>query len=168
MLRRLFVTLTAVVVLLSPVARADFAAGLSAYQNGDYETAFKEFERLAEKGVVLGQTNIGYMYSLGEGVEQDLEKATFWFRKAAENGSTAAQLTMGALAFHGEGMERSSIEAYAWFSIAAVGGQDSANDFVVLLTTQLTSEQLNEARKLSEAYYESFGVGGTISLGDPS
>ena len=75
---------------------------------------------------------------------------------------------MGALAFHGEGMRRSAIEAYAWFSIAAAGGQDSANDYVVLLTTQLTSEQLKEARKLSEEYYENFGVGGSISLGDPS
>ena len=168
MLRRLFVVFATVIAILGPFARADFDAGLSAYQNGDYETAFKEFEYLAARGVVLAQTNIGYMYSLGEGVDQDLEKSAFWFRRAAESGSTAAQLTMGALAFHGEGVERSSIEAYAWFSVAAAGGQDAAADFVVLLTTQMTSEQLNEARKLSEEYYGKFGAGITFSLSDPT
>lgn len=168
MLRRLVIALATLVVVLAPGARADFDSALSAYQNGDYETAFKDFKYLAERGVVLAQTNLGYMYSLGEGVEQDLEKSAWWFRQAAESGSTAAQLTMGALAFHGEGVERSSIEAYAWFSIAAAGGQDSADQYVVLLTTQMSSEQLNEARKLSEEYYDQFGVGGSVSLGDPS
>lgn len=168
MLRRLFVVLAAVIVVLAPVARADFDSAMAAYQNGAYETAFKDFEYLAKRGVVLAQTNLGYMYSLGEGVEQDLEKSAWWFLQAAQSGSTAAQLTVGALAFHGEGVERSSVEAYAWFSVAAAGGQDSADDYIVLLTTQMTSEQLNEARKLSEVYYEKYGVGGSISLGDPS
>ena len=164
---RALVTLTMALALLSPPVLADFDSGLSAYHNGDYQTAFKEFEYLAERGIVLAQTNLGYMYSLGEGVPQDLEKSAFWFRKAAENGSTAAQLTMGALAFHGEGVERSAVEAYAWFSVAAAGGQDSATDYVVILTTQLNSVQFNRARKLSEKYYEKFGVPGNVSLGDP-
>lgn len=167
MLHRLVVTLTVVFVFLSPATRADFDTGMTAYQNGDYEIAFAEFERLAERGIVLAQTNLGYMYSLGEGVEQDLEKSAYWFRKAAESGSTAAQLTMGALAFHGEGVERSAIEAYAWFSVAAAGGQDSATDYLVMLTTRLTSEELKEARELSEEYYGSFGEGDTISWGGP-
>ena len=165
---RVLVGLTLALALASPPAGADFDTGLAAYQNGDYETAFEEFEHLAERGVVPAQTNLGYMYSLGEGVPQDLEKSAFWFRKAAENGSTAAQLTMGALAFHGEGVERSAIGAYAWFSVAAAGGQDSATEYVVTLTARLTSTQLNEARKLSEEYYEKFGVPGNVSLGDPS
>ena len=164
---RLVVVLSVVFVFLSPAAQADFDAGMTAYQNGDYETAFEEFERLAEKDIVLAQTNLGYMYSLGEGVEQDLEKSAYWFREAAKNGSTSAQLTMGALAYHGEGMERSAIEAYAWFSVAAAGGQDSATEYVVMLTAQLSSEQLKEARVLSELYDDEFGVGGTVSWGGP-
>ena len=72
---------------------------------------------------------------------------------------------MGALAYHGEGMERSAIEAYAWFSVAAAGGQDSATEYVVMLTAQLSSEQLKEARVLSELYDDEFGVGGTVSWG---
>ena len=103
----------------STVSLADYNAGMRAYENGDFEAAAAEFRELAEKGVVLAQTNLGYMYSLGEGVEQNAEEAAKWFRKAAEGGSSAAQLTMGALAYHGEGVPRSPVEAYAWFSVAA-------------------------------------------------
>ena len=41
---RLVVVLSAVLIfekVLSPVAWADFDAGMTAYQNGDYETAFE-------------------------------------------------------------------------------------------------------------------------------
>ncbi len=148
-------------------AWADFEAGVAAYQAGDYAAALAEFRKLADKGVVVAQTNLGYMYSLGEGVEQDLAESAKWFRRAAEAGSTAAQVTMGALAYHGEGMERNAVEAYAWFSIAAAGGQDSAEDYLTLLTARMARPDLIEAKKLSESFYEKYSVHRTVSLADP-
>lgn len=153
--------------MLALPVHADYDAGLSAYRAGDYGTALKEFRVLAEKGVTIAQTNMGYMYSLGEGVEQDLEAAAKWFRKAAQGGSSAAQFTMGGLVYHGEGVDPDPLEAYAWFSVAAAGGQQSASDYIALLTAQLSSEELTEARKLSEELYSKYGVRRNVSLGDP-
>ncbi len=166
MLRPLY-TLSLLLTLFAAQAHADYQAGVTAYQAGDYETALEEFRVLAEKDVAIAQTNLGYMYSLGEGVEQDLEAAAKWFRKAAEGGSTAAQLTMGGLVYHGEGVDPNPLEAYAWFSVAAAGGQDSANEYVLLLTSQLSSEELREARKISEELYDKYGVRRKVGLGDP-
>ena len=158
---------TIFLVSLCFAAQADFDKGLAAYQAGDYETAFAEFERLAELDIVIAQTNLGYMYTLGEGVEKDLSKAYQWFRRAAENKSTAAQLTLGSMLYHGEGVEADPVESYAWFSVAAAGGQDAANEYVLLLTSRLNSADLNRARLISEEYYEKYAVPTNISLGAP-
>ena len=160
--------LIAVVLTLAGVtANADYDAGIAAYEAGDFATALKEFKRLAESNIVLAQTNLGYMYALGEGVEVDLTQSAFWFERAAENGSTAAQFTMGALTYHGEGVEVDPVKSYAWFSLASAGGQAGADDYITLLTTLLTSDQLKRARVLSETLYERFGVKRKVSLSDP-
>jgi len=105
-------------------ARADFEDGVAAHQAGDYATAFSEFEFLAERNIVVAQTNLGYMYTMEEGVDVDLEQAYFWFRRAAENKSSAAQMTVASMLYHGEGVVADPIEAYAWFSVAGASGQE--------------------------------------------
>ena len=105
-------------------ARADFEDGVAAYQAGDYATAFSAFECLAERNIVVAQTNLGYMYTMEEGVDVDLEQAYFWFRRAAENKSSAEQMTVASMLYHGEGVVADPIEAYAWFSVAGASGQE--------------------------------------------
>ncbi len=71
-------TLTPLVFVLSlfiwPIsAHADFQAGMDAYNQGDYATAFKEWRPLAEQGDAAAQNNLGLMdelAALGELVEQ--------------------------------------------------------------------------------------------------
>lgn len=45
------------------------------------------WERAAQQGLVLAQHNLGSLYTLGNGIERDLEKARYWYTRAAENGS---------------------------------------------------------------------------------
>ena len=52
-------------------ANADYDAGKTAYDRGDYATALKELKPLAEKGNAKAQSNIGLMYVKGQGVPQD-------------------------------------------------------------------------------------------------
>ena len=68
------------------MAQADFADGVAAYEQGDYDTAFKEFKTLAEQGNAPGQYSLGVMYYTGAGVRRDNDEAVNWFRKAAEQG----------------------------------------------------------------------------------
>ena len=50
---------------------ADFAAGLSAYQKGDYAKAISEWRPLAEQGVAAAQFNLGLMALDGSGLMAD-------------------------------------------------------------------------------------------------
>ena len=62
----LLVFLTFFLFLTVP-SHADFQAGKNAYDRGDYETALKEWQPLAEQGDAKAQLFIGYMYEVGQG-----------------------------------------------------------------------------------------------------
>ena len=53
----------------------DFQKGMSAYESGDYTTAFKEFAAFAEQGDATAQFIVGGMYETGQGVPQDYLQA---------------------------------------------------------------------------------------------
>lgn len=135
-------------------ARADYDAGLAAYQKGEYGVALREFRALADRGVVLAYTNLGYMYALGEGVKANPSKAAAWFRKAAEAGSGAAQLTLGVLYYNGEGVERDYPRAYAWFNIAATNGRDDALRYMSVVMQRMSKAQAITAQQLARALYD--------------
>lgn len=65
---------------------ASFEDGLNAYGNKDYQTAFKIFQNLGNKGDAGAQNSLGYMYRYGEGVKQDYQKAKEWYEKACDGG----------------------------------------------------------------------------------
>ena len=143
--------------LVCVAVTADYQAGVQAYQDGDYAVALEEFGKLAERGVVVAYTNLGYMHALGEGVEPDMARAAQWFLKAAEAGSGAAQLTLGVLYFHGEGVEVSYVDAYAWFNLAATVGRSDALEYLTLMSQRMDPEQNLKAQALSRALFDRFG-----------
>ena len=49
----------------------DFQKGLTAYESGDYATALREWEPLAEQGDADAQFFLGEMYWRGQGVPQN-------------------------------------------------------------------------------------------------
>ena len=68
---------------LAGPAWADFDEGGAAYKRGDYATALREWNALAEKENTSSQLNLGLMYAKGEGVPQDFVQAHMWFNIAA-------------------------------------------------------------------------------------
>ena len=50
------------------------------------EWSFAETKAKAEAGDADAQYNLGLMYVLGEGVEQDFKEAVKWYQKAADQG----------------------------------------------------------------------------------
>jgi TPR repeat protein len=82
--------LTILAILLTPLAHADFQAGVDAYDRKDYATAFKEWQPLAEEGDALAQYNLGVMYANGQGVPQDYIQASMWVNLAAAQGQEEA------------------------------------------------------------------------------
>ena len=122
--------LARLVILLLSVAQmataGDFRSGLSAYNRGDYITAFRDWYSLAEHGDAPAQAGIGLLYHKGLGVAQDNIEAASWFEKAAGKGQAEAQLLLGTLYFFGEGVQQNYVMAFAWCELAQSNGQSDA------------------------------------------
>ena len=61
-----------------PSYTIDFDKGITAYNNGYYATALKEWKSLAEQGDVDAQYNLDLIHWKGLGVPQD-DKEAVWF-----------------------------------------------------------------------------------------
>ncbi|WP_299374788.1 tetratricopeptide repeat protein [uncultured Kiloniella sp.] len=90
-----------------PSFAQDFDKGLSAYLDGEYAVALKEFHMLAELGDGEAQFYLGEMYGLAHGVERDLFVARKWFLRASEQGNFDADSRLALLYLHGVGGEQS-------------------------------------------------------------
>ncbi|HEX9770894.1 MAG TPA: hypothetical protein VGA50_17110, partial [Kiloniellales bacterium] len=53
-----------------PPAAAGYDEGAAAFIRGDYETAWREWLALGERGHQSAQYNLGVLYSIGLGVDQ--------------------------------------------------------------------------------------------------
>jgi len=78
-------------------ARADFAAGIEAYTQGDYRTALDEWLPYAAENDSRALFNLGQMYRLGQGVDKDMAIAEQYYRRAARQGHPAARGNLGSI-----------------------------------------------------------------------
>ena len=116
-----------------PSYSSDFDKGLTAYNNGDYATALKEWKPLAEEGDVDAQYHLGVLYDNGDGVPQDYKEAVRWYKLAAEQGVAEAQFNLGNMYYDGQGVSVDYKEAVRWFTLAAEQGDVDAQynlDFI--------------------------------------
>lgn len=119
------VVLTRIALLLLMTATAwaaDFEKGLTAYDRGDYATAFSEWRPLAEQGNPDAQYNLGVLYDQGQGVPQDESEAAIWYRRAAAQGDAVAQAMLASMYDHGRGVPQDSYQAMAWYRQVAKQG----------------------------------------------
>jgi hypothetical protein len=72
-------------------AWAGMEEGEAAYNRGDYATALRECQPLAEQGNHKAQMLLGRMYLEGQAVTKDAEQAEFWFILAAGSGDSMAE-----------------------------------------------------------------------------
>ncbi len=93
-------------------------------------------EEAAQQGDALAQTNLGFMYAKGRGVEQDYTKAVSWYRKAAQQGDALAQANLGLMYVQGQGVEQDDEEAVSWYRKAAEQGDALAQTNLGLMYAQ--------------------------------
>lgn len=105
----------------------DFAAGVKAYEAGDYAAAAAAWTPLAEGGDVAAMRNLGHLYRWGQGVTQNVDTAMDWYRRAAEAGFDRAQTNLAAIYLQGDGgVPVNYDEALKWFAAAARQGNPVA------------------------------------------
>jgi TPR repeat protein len=71
----------------------------------------------AESGIAEAQFNLGMLYTQGQGVPQDDQRAVKWYRLAAEQGNSKAQYTLGMMYSKGQGVLLSEQKAMKWFRL---------------------------------------------------
>jgi len=114
------------VLLVSTPTFASYELALSAYKNGDYATAFREWRVLGIRGFKKAQYYLAEMYARGEGVQQDNAEAARWYRRAALRGEPEAQVRLAQRYFLGLGIKQNLEEAAEWAKIAAKAGLPEA------------------------------------------
>jgi uncharacterized protein len=106
-------------VLIAMPAFADTAAGLQAFKNQDYRSAYREWKAAAEAGQAEAEFDLGVLYAQGLGVRRDLTVAANWYRKSARQGNAEAQFALGQMYSRGWGVPRDEADALRWFQMAS-------------------------------------------------
>ncbi len=127
---------------------ADFAAGLQAFDGGDYQAALENWQPLAEAGDEDAQTAVAGMYLAGAGVSRSFDLAARWYAAAAEQGHVQAQLNLGEMYAEGRGVSRDPVQALKWLGLAAAKGHAWAEEAAGKLARSLSPEELAEANRL--------------------
>lgn len=123
--------------------------GEDAYQTAVYAEQRAQWQVLAEQGDARSQRQLGIMYYLGQGTEEDYAVAHDWLSKAAAQGDDVAQMSLGVMNREGHGVPQNRVRAHMWFDLAAQQGNPSARSHLEQLASELSEEQIAEARELA-------------------
>ncbi len=113
------------------ISQMDYDAAAKAYEEGDFDTAFQVFQRLAEEGDAAGQLALGITYSRGDGTEQSLSTAVEWLLKSAEQGEVHAMTRLADTLYNIYDSPRSGrpgdlASVVHWYGQAAEAGNSYA------------------------------------------
>jgi predicted aspartyl protease len=147
-------TIAAILLILSlaaQVAASPLDDAFVAYNRGDYATATRLYQQLADKGSATAQLNLGIMYTNGQGVAQNYAEAVKWYGLAANQGLAPAQHALAVMYTNGQGVPQNYVLAYKWFSLSAAQGYTDAVKGRDFITARMTPAEVNEAQKLVPA-----------------
>ena len=142
--------------LVSVKVYAGATEGVSALKRGDYETAYREFEALAEQRDTKAMVTLGLLFYKGEGFPQDYATAMDWFLRAMELGNGDAYNNIGVMYRDGQGVTVNRAIAYDLFllvhmkSMGSQGTQHRANRNLRREVNELAEDQIRYALCLSE------------------
>lgn len=129
--------------------KATFAAGLNAYDLGDYKTAYRKWKSIDD--VDLGaMRNVAVMLRTGKGVGKDPKAALDLMARAAEAGLFTAQADLGDMLLKGEAGPPDPKAAAPWLQLATMAGHPMAAYELGQLYEQGSAgeKDLEKARKL--------------------
>lgn len=140
-----------------------FETAYLAYDSGEFELAADIYKRLAGKGDPRAQHELGFLYSVGQGVPQNFVIAAEWFYKAARQGHAPALDYLGGIHASGRGVIQSNVEAHKFFTLASLLAPNDKQKINTLsrrdaIALNLTKAQLNEARRGACLWWQTHGA----------
>jgi TPR repeat protein len=120
---RLATWITALLLMLfSALAEADVAAGIAAYQGGDFVAALREFQEAAKHDDIRALNFLGIMHAEGLGTLRDDRQATDMFYKAAILGYPEAMVNLARMYAAGRGGQQDKNAPVSLYRAAAKAG----------------------------------------------
>jgi TPR repeat protein len=139
-----------------PDAQNNLGALLS---NNDLQSeAVISYRKAAERGHAMAQSNLGLMYSKGDGIGRDEGQARHWFGRAAAQGHATAQFHLGnrchraSLALAGLEAREARIEAFKWFELAIAQGYPNADASRERVNIVMSGEEVAESHRRIDAF----------------
>ena len=127
----------------------DYQDGVDAANKGDFKTAHELLLPFAEQGEATAQSNLGFIYSNGQGVPQDYKEAVKWFRLSAEKGYASAQFNLGLMYVKGQGVLQDYALAHMWFNIAGSNGNKDAVKNRNIVEKKMSKQQIEKAQEMA-------------------
>ena len=122
-----------------------------------------DLRKLAERGDAEAQFMLGTLYRNGDGVLQNDTQAVEWFQRAAEQGYVRALSALGSAYWAGRGVRQDYSQAYFWYELALAKGDQNSKSLLEGISTQLTREQVANARQQAEAWLQAHNQPGRIA-----
>ncbi len=113
-----------------------------------HKLAYGFLKNSAEKGDLESIYFLGTIFTEGEGVKKDYQRASNYFLLAAEKGHVKSQSSLAFLYKAGWGVIRNPGKAYYWYSIAAEKGNVTAQEWLGVLYARGSGVKKNQV----EAY----------------
>jgi hypothetical protein len=144
-------TLVAACIAVGTIAAASaetFVKGLSAFNSGDYATAYAVWLPLAERGDPNSQSSLAYLFHEGKGIRQDSRAAAKWYYHAALQGEPTAQSFLCQMHLHGDGVPHDLVLALMWCELSADGGERWVSATRDRVMSKMTTAERDKAWEL--------------------
>lgn len=142
----------------------DYAGGLTAYRQGDFQAARRAWEAAAEAGDARAQYMLGHMVQNGQGQPWSNARAAEWYRQAAQQGLPEAQVALADLYLRGLGVPQEPQTAAQWLTAAARSGHLEAQ--VAFGELLLHGHGVQQDFVQALAWFESAAAGGYAPAAD--
>ncbi|RQM70996.1 sel1 repeat family protein [Aeromonas jandaei] len=122
--RWLFIALIALVIwrLVPLTTEQELASANRAWRTGHFDEATRIWSPLAEQGQPRAQALMGWSHEVGQGSEQDINRAITLYRQSAQAGDPFGQYRLADAYLRGAGVKRDLRQAFHWMDLAARNG----------------------------------------------
>ena len=109
----------------------------------------KWFRLAAKQGHAKAKSNLGLMYSKGQGVPQNHKEAVKWYRLSAEQGNASAQFNLGVMYSKGLGVPQDYALAHMWFNLSGSNGNKDAVTNRDIIEKRMSPSQIEKAQEMA-------------------
>jgi hypothetical protein len=130
--------------------------------------SLEEMRQLAEHGDPNAELQLGATYASAQDNAENNTEAVKWLTRSANHGNVTAAASLGAFYWAGRGVTQGYVGAYMWSAIAEAGGDEASSYRVAILQSRMSTMELADARRRTEAWLGTHGKEVALRQGAPT